>query len=161
MSLFGLSENETVSTDLIDHDHTFDIFLNNSFPPILLDNSSLSMTPLSPPTTLLKLFQTMNLRAQSYPNLPFFPIVRHTNENKSTKGSFLYSTPAHIFYMSTSLMITGMMIPQVYLACKHKKLHQLVAAMTLQRLPGSEPCQLLRYQTARKPNWFVKILGYP
>ena len=30
MSLFGLSENETVSTELIEHDHTFDIFLNNS-----------------------------------------------------------------------------------------------------------------------------------
>ena len=138
MSLFGLSENETVSTELIGQDHTFDMFLNNSFPPILLDNSSLSMTPLSPPTTLLKLVQTMNLRAQAYPNLPFFPIVRHTNENKSTKGSFLYSTPAHILYMSTSLIIICMMIPQVYLACKHKKLHQLVAAMTLQRLPGSE-----------------------
>ena len=40
--------------------------------------------------------------------------------------------------MSTSFMITCMMIPQVYLACKHKKLHTLVAAMTLQRLPGSE-----------------------
>ena len=31
-----------------------------------------------------------------------------------------------------------MLIPQVYLACKHKKLHILVAAMTLQRLPGTE-----------------------
>ena len=61
MSLFGLSENETVSTDLFGHDHIFDIFLNNSFPPILLDNSSLSLAPLSPPTTLLKLFQTLNL----------------------------------------------------------------------------------------------------
>ena len=54
------------------------------------------------------------------------------------KAHFLFSTPAHIFYMSTSFMITCMMIPQVYLACKHKKLHTLVAAMTLQRLPGSE-----------------------
>ena len=44
------------------------------------------------------------------------------------------------------------MIPQVYLACKHKKLHQLVAAMTLQRLPGSEAMSALRYQIARKPN---------
>ena len=40
--------------------------------------------------------------------------------------------------MSTSFIITGMLIPQVYLACKHKKLHTLVAAMTLQRLPGTE-----------------------
>ena len=138
MSLFGLSENETVSTELIGHDHIFDIFLNNSFPPILLDNSSLSMAPLSPPTTLLKLFQTMNLRAKAYPNSPFFPIVRHTSDEKPTKGSFLFSTPAHILYMSTSFIITCMLIPQVYLACKHKKLHTLVAAMTLQRLPGTE-----------------------
>ena len=138
MSLFGLSETESISTELIDHDHTFDIFLNNSYPSILVDNSSMSIAPLSPPTTLLKLFQTMNLRAQSSQNSPFFPIVRHTSENESTKGSFLYSTPAHIFYMTTSLMITCIIIPQVYLACKHKKLHQLIAAMTLQRLPGSE-----------------------
>ena len=67
----------------------------------------------------------------------FFPIVRHTND-KHTKGSFLFTTSAPIFYMSTSFIITCMMIPQVYLACKHKKLHTLVAAMTLQSLPGSE-----------------------
>ena len=64
--------------------------------------------------------------------------MRHTSDNKPTKGSFLFSTPAHILYMSTSFIITCMMIPQVYLACKHKKLHTLVAAMTLQRLPGTE-----------------------
>ena len=58
--------------------------------------------------------------------------------NKPTKGSFLFSTPAHILYMSTSFIITCMLIPQVYLACKHKKLQTLVAAMTLQRLPGTE-----------------------
>ena len=80
----------------------------------------------------------MNLRAKTHPNSPFFPIVRHNNDEKSTKGSFLHSTPAHILYMSTSLIISCMLIPQVYLACKHKKLHTLVAAMTLQRLPGTE-----------------------
>ena len=32
MSLFGLSEGETISTELIGHDYIFDIFLNNSFP---------------------------------------------------------------------------------------------------------------------------------
>ena len=49
MTLFGLSETESISTELIDHDHTFDIFLNQSYPSILVDNSSLSMAPLSPP----------------------------------------------------------------------------------------------------------------
>ena len=72
MSLFGLSENETVSTELIGNEHIFDIFLNNSFPPLLLDNSSLSLAPLNPPNTLLKLFQTMNLRSKVSPNSPFF-----------------------------------------------------------------------------------------
>ena len=74
MSLFGLSENETVSTELIGQDHTFDIFLNNSFPPILLDNSSLSMAPLSPPTTLptqkpIK-HPVTNLKSPKYPENP-------------------------------------------------------------------------------------------
>ena len=122
-----------LSTELIGHDHIFDIFLNNFFPPILLDNSSLSLAPLNPPTTLLKLFQTMNLRSKASPNLPFFRLVRHTSDEKPTKGSFLFSTPAHILYMSTSFIITCMLIPQAYLACKHKKLHTLVAVMTLQR----------------------------
>ena len=90
MSLFGLSENETVSTELIGHDHIFDIFLNNSFPPILLDNSSLSLAPLSPPTTLLKLFQTMNLRSKASPNLPFFPLVRHTSDENLQKAHFCF-----------------------------------------------------------------------
>ena len=101
-------------------------------------NSSMSLAPLSPFTTLLKLFQTMNLRAKVSPNSPFFPFVRHTSDDKPTKVSFLFSTPAHILYMSTSFIITCMLIPQVYLACKHKKLHTLVAAMTLQWLPGTE-----------------------
>ena len=64
--------------------------------------------------------------------------MRHTSDEKPTKGSFLFSTPAHILYMSTSFILTCMLIPQVYLACKHTKLHTLVAAMTLQRLPGTE-----------------------
>ena len=90
MSLFGLSENETVSTELIGHDHIFDIFLNNTFPPILLDNSSLSLAPLSPPTTLLKLFQTMNLRLKASPNSPFFPLVRHTSDENLQKAHFCF-----------------------------------------------------------------------
>ena len=49
ISLFGLSETESIATELIDHDHTFDIFLNQSYPSILIDNSSISMAPLSPP----------------------------------------------------------------------------------------------------------------
>ena len=72
MSLFGLSANDTTSTELISNEHVFDIFLNNSLPPLLMDNSSLSLAPLEPPKTLLKLFQTMNLRSKTLPNSPFF-----------------------------------------------------------------------------------------
>ena len=109
ISLFGLSENETTSTELISNEHVFDIFLNNFLPPLLMDNSSLSLAPLEPPKTLLKLFQAMNLRSKTSPNSPFFPFVRHISDEKHTKGSFLFSTPAHILYMSTSFILTFML----------------------------------------------------
>ena len=105
MSLFGLSENETTSTELMSNEHVFDIFLNTTLPPLLMDNSSLSLAPLQPPRTLLKLFQTINLRSQTSPNLPFCPFVGHTSDEKPRKGSFLFSTPAHILYMSSSLFL--------------------------------------------------------
>ena len=43
----------------------------------------------------------------------------------------LYTCPPVVYLLC-------MLIPQVYFFCKHKKLHTLVAAMTLQRLPGTE-----------------------
>ena len=73
MSLFGLSENETVSTELIGHDHIFDNFLNNSFPPILLDNSSLSLAPLSPPYYTAKIVSNNEFESQGLPKFTFFP----------------------------------------------------------------------------------------
>ena len=66
--------------------------------------------------------------------------MRHTsdeNPRKPRKGSFFLSTPAHILYL-TSCVLICMLTPQVYLAFKHKKLHTLVTAMTLQRLPITE-----------------------
>ena len=47
-------------------------------------------------------------------------------------------TAAHIVYFCTACILTCMLAPQIYLACKHKKLHTLVTAMTLQRLPITE-----------------------
>ena len=138
MSLFGLAKHDYTTPKLLTSEHTFDIFLNNTFPPLLLDNNSLPVAPLHPPKTLFKLFQTMTSRSQTSPNSPFFPLVRHASDEKPRKGSFLFSTPAHILYLSSSCIFTCMLIPQVYLACKHKKLHTLVAAMTLQRLPVTE-----------------------
>ena len=101
----------------------------NHFWPILL---------LQPPKTLLKLFQTLQSRSQVSPNLPFFPLVRHTSDEKPRKGSFFLSTPTHILYLATSCVLICMLTPQIYLAFKHKKLHTLVTAMTLQGLPTTE-----------------------
>ena len=69
----------------------------------------------------------------------FFPIVQHTSmkiPNYTRKGSFLFSTAAHIGYFCKACILTCMLAPQIYLACKHKKLHTLVTAVTLQRLPN-------------------------
>ena len=58
--------------------------------------------------------------------------------NYPRKGSFLFSTAAHIVYFCTACILTCMLAPQIYLACKNKKLCTLVTAMTLQRLPITE-----------------------
>ena len=55
-----------------------------------------------------------------------------------TKDSFLFSTAAHIAYFCTMCILTCLLTLQIYLACKHKKLHTLVTVMTLQRLPITE-----------------------
>ena len=106
--------------------------------------TSLPILPLDPPDTLLELFQSRSSRPpdfQTFPNLPFFPIVWHTSMGipiYPRKGSFLFSTTAHIVYFCTACILTCMLAPQIYLACKHKKLCTLVTAMTLQRLPITE-----------------------
>ena len=97
--------------------------------------------PLDPPDTLSELFQSISSRPHTSPNSPFFPIVQHTSMGIPIylrKGSFLLSTVAHIVYFCTACILTCILAPQIYLACKHKKLHTLVTAMTLQRLPITE-----------------------
>ena len=54
------------------------------------------------------------------------------------KAHFSSSTTAHIIYMTTSGVLLCILLPQIYLAFKHKKLHTLVTAMALQRLPAIE-----------------------
>ena len=90
---------------------------------------------------LQALFHSLSTRAHTYQNSPFFPIKQHTTGKilpNSTKGSFLFSTMAHIIYFSTSCVLACLLAPQIYLACKDKKLCTLVTAMTLQRLPPTE-----------------------
>ena len=100
-------------------------------------NTSRPILPLDPPDTLLELFKSISSRAPNSPNSPFCPIVQHTSikiPNYPRKGSFLFSTAAHIAYFCTACILTC----KIYLACKHKKLCTLVTAMTLQRLPITE-----------------------
>ena len=141
MSKFGLSDSPTPDGSLLSQEHIFDIFLNDTSKPSIHPNTSWPILPLDPPDTLLELFQSISSRPHTSPNLPFFPIVWHTSmkiPNYPRKGSFLFSTAAHIIYFCTACILTCMLAPQIYLACKHKKLHTLVTAMTLQRLPITE-----------------------
>ena len=138
MSTFGYSSKDVSPKQLLTHQPIFDIFLNISSKPMLIYNKSSPILPLNPPDTLLKLFQSMQSSSPIYPNSPFFPIVRHTSNEKPRKGSFLTSTPANIMYLTTSCVLMCILAPQVYLAIKHKKLSTLVGAMTLQRLPATE-----------------------
>ena len=73
MSLFGLSENESISTELIDHDHIFDIFLNNSYPPILLENSSMSMAPTQSTHYTVKIIPNNEFESPVLSKFTFFP----------------------------------------------------------------------------------------
>ena len=116
----------------------FDICLNNTYQPRLLSNNPELALPLNPPDTLLKLFQSISFQSPNSPNSPFFLIVWHTSNEKPRKCSFLFSTPAHIVYLTTSCVLMCLLAPQLYLAFKHKKLHTLVTAMALQRLPAIE-----------------------
>ena len=66
----------------------------------------------------------------------------------------MFSTAAHIVYFCTACILTCMLAPQIYLAYKHKKLHTLVTAMTLQRLPITEAMSAFEIsnEEMKKPN---------
>ena len=141
MSVFGLFHAHDQDGRLLSHEHVFDIFLNDTSKPSMYLNTLETILPLDPPDTLLELFQCISSRAHTSPNSPFFPIVQHTSMKipyYHTKGSFLFSTAAHIAYFCTACILTCLLAPQIYLACKHKKLCTLVTAMMLQRLPITE-----------------------
>ena len=110
-------------------------FLNTSAPRVIHNNTDLIL-PLDPPDTLHRLFRSFNSRYPLSKNSPFSPIVWHTKIKKSTKGSFLISTIDHTIYLTTTCVVVALIAPQVYLACNHKKLKTLVAALTLQRIPS-------------------------
>ena len=141
LSEFSLSDSPNPDGRLLSQEHIFDIFLNDTSKPSIHPNTSWPIIPLDPPDTFLELFQSISSRPHTSPNSPFFPIVWHTSmkiPNYPRKGSFLFSTAAHIVYFCTACILTCMLAPQIYLACKHKKLCTLVTAMTLQRLPITE-----------------------
>ena len=72
MSLFGFSGPETTANQLLNKEHVFDIFLNDTSPPMLLKNHSWPLLPLQPPKTLLKLCQIIHSMSPVLPSLPFF-----------------------------------------------------------------------------------------
>ena len=150
MHKFGFSNQNESSTGLLTYEPVFDIFLNKSlsFRPQI--NDSVPILPLNPSDILLKLFQSLKTRPPNSPNLPFFPLVRHTNDVKPTKGSFLTSTIAHVVYLTTSCVVLCMIAPQIYISFKHKKLRTLVTAMTLQRLPISEAISAFEIPNTKK-----------
>ena len=130
MSEFGLSDSPGPDSKLLSQEYVFDIFLNDTSKPSLHPNTSRPILPLDSPDTLLDLFKSISSRAHNSLNSPFFPIVQHTSiqiPNYPRKCSFLFSTPAHIAYFCTTCILTCMLAPQIYLACKHKKLHTLVS----------------------------------
>ena len=137
MAASALPHSRIDPNQLLPERYIFDIFLNASAPSIFYNNTDIIL-PLDPPDTLSLLFQSFNTRHLPTKNLPFSPIERHTKIKKSTKVSFLVSTIAHIIYLTTTCVVVALIAPQVYLACKHKKLRTLVAALTLQRIPSTQ-----------------------
>ena len=135
MAASSLPHSSDNPNQLLPEQYIFEIFLNTSTPRVIYNNTDLIL-PLDPPDTLRGLFQSFTSRYPLPKNYPFFPIGQHTKIKKSTKGSFLGSTIAHIIYLTTTCVVVALLAPQVYLACKHKKLKTLVAALTLQRIPS-------------------------
>ena len=99
MSEFGLSDSPSPNGKLLSQEYIFDIFLNDTSKPSIHPNTSWPILPLDPPDTLLELFQFISSRPHASPNSPFFPMVWHTSikiPNYPRKGSFLFSTAAHM-----------------------------------------------------------------
>ena len=121
MHKLGFSS-QNQSTGLLTYEPVFDIFLNSSLSLRLQINDSFPILPLTPPDTLLKLFQSLKNKPPNSPNSPFSPLVRHNSDVKPTKGYFLTSTIAHVVYLTTSCVVVCMVAsPQIYLSFKHKK----------------------------------------
>ena len=135
MAASALPHSRKDPNQLLPEQYIFDIFLNASAPSVIYNNTDIIL-PLDPPDTLQRLFQSFTSQYPPTKNFPFSPVVRHTKIKKSTKGSFLVSTIAHTIYLTTTCVVVALIAPQVYLACKHKKLRTLVAALTLQRIPS-------------------------
>ena len=135
MAVSALPHSSKDQNQLLPEQYIFEIFLNTSTPSVIYNNTDLIL-PLDPPDTLQRLFQSFTSWYPLPKKFPFSPIVWHTKIKKSTKGSFLVSTIAHTIYLTTTCVVVALIAPQVYLACKHKKLKTLVAALTLQRIPS-------------------------
>ena len=118
--------------------------------------------PLDPPDTLQRLFRSFTSWYPLFSKIPLFLLLCSIPRlKKSTKGSFLVSTIAHTIYLTTTCVVVALIAPQVYLACKHKKLKTLVAALTLQRIPSIQALSVFKILgNTKKLSLYAKILGY-
>ena len=135
MAASSLPHSSENPNQLLPEQYIFEIFLNTSAPRVIYNNTDLIL-PLDPPRHFARTISILYFPVPLPKNFPFSPIVWHTKTKKSTKGSFLGSTIAHTIYLTTTCVVVALLAPQVYLACKHKKLKTLVAALTLQRIPS-------------------------
>ena len=135
MAVSALPHSSKDPNQLLPEQYIFEIFLNVSAPGVIYNNTDIIL-PLDPPRHSSKIVSIFHFLVPPAKNFPFSPIVRHTKIKKSTKGSFLVSTIAHTIFLTTTCVVVALIAPQVYLACKHKKLKTLVAALTLQRIPS-------------------------
>ena len=144
MAVSALPHSSKDPNQLLPEQYIFDIFLNASALSVFYNNTDIILPLDPPPDTLQRLFQSFTSWYPLPKNFPFSPVVRHTQIKKSTKGSFWASTVAHTIYLTTTCVVVALIAPQVYLACKHKKLRTLVAALTLQRIPSIQALTLQR-----------------
>ena len=95
--------------------YIFDIFLNDTSKPSMHPNTSMPILPLDPPDHSFGAVSVHLLQAPHSPQFTFFfPIVWHTSikiPNYPRKGSFLFSTAAHIAYFCTAYILTCLLAP--------------------------------------------------
>lgn len=126
-----------------------------------MSQSLQSQNPPQTPTTLVQLRNALHQMRmmQNYQHFSFSP--RHNLSPRQTQKnvSIFTSYVSHIFYMIASIVITIIILPQLYLFIKHKKLQTLVGALALYRtgitnvqaMPTSNPINPFEFNMCYNP----------